>query len=60
MPAQAWDGDQPAWTEDLLEARSATIYGGTSEIQRDIIGDRILDLAQEDPLRDVPWKQIPR
>lgn len=60
MSVQAWDSEQPAWVAELLEARSATIYGGTSEIQRNIIGDRILGLAQEDPLRETPWKQVPR
>ncbi|GEL23062.1 putative acyl-CoA dehydrogenase FadE17 [Pseudonocardia sulfidoxydans NBRC 16205] len=33
-----------AWTDDYLNARARTIYGGSSEIQRDTIATRILGL----------------
>jgi alkylation response protein AidB-like acyl-CoA dehydrogenase len=33
-----------AWTDDYLNARARTIYGGSSEIQRDTIASRILGL----------------
>jgi alkylation response protein AidB-like acyl-CoA dehydrogenase len=33
-----------AWTDDYLNARARTIYGGSSEIQRDTIAERILGL----------------
>jgi len=32
------------WTDDYLNARARTIYGGSSEIQRDTIATRILGL----------------
>jgi alkylation response protein AidB-like acyl-CoA dehydrogenase len=35
------------WTYHYLESFSETIAGGTSEIQRNIIGERILDLPRE-------------
>jgi len=38
--------DQP-WTHDYLEAYSETIAGGTAEIQRNIIAERILGLPRE-------------
>jgi alkylation response protein AidB-like acyl-CoA dehydrogenase len=35
-----------AWRSDFLYSRAASIYGGTSEIQRDIIGSRLLKLPR--------------
>lgn len=41
-------GDGPSdakWREQFLYSRAATIYGGTAEIQRDIVARRLLDLG---------------
>jgi alkylation response protein AidB-like acyl-CoA dehydrogenase len=35
-----------AWADYFLRARAATIYAGSSEIQRNIIGERILGLPK--------------
>ena len=35
------------WTETYLYSRAASVYGGTAQIQRNIIADRILALPQE-------------
>lgn len=35
-----------AWVDYFLRARAATIYAGSSEIQRNIIADRILELPR--------------
>ena len=35
------------WTHDYLESYSETIAGGTAEIQRNIIAERILGLPRE-------------
>ena len=35
------------WLEDYLESYSETIAGGTAEIQRNIIGERLLGLPRQ-------------
>ena len=37
-----------AWRKEFLYSRAATIYGGTAEVQRNIIARRLLDLGGED------------
>ena len=40
------DGDEGiAWRTEYLYSRAATIYGGTAEVQRNIIARRLLDLG---------------
>ncbi|MGI8329485.1 acyl-CoA dehydrogenase family protein [Actinomadura scrupuli] len=38
---------ESSWRPDYLFSRAATIYGGTAEIQRNIIARRLLDLGRE-------------
>ena len=43
-------GDDPAserWRSEYLYSRAATIYGGSAEIQRNIIARRLLDLGND-------------
>ncbi|RSN57922.1 acyl-CoA dehydrogenase family protein [Actinomadura sp. WAC 06369] len=39
--------DGTPWRSEYLYSRAATIYGGTAEIQRNIIARRLLDLGKE-------------
>jgi alkylation response protein AidB-like acyl-CoA dehydrogenase len=39
--------DESEWRTEFLYSRAATIYGGTAEIQRNIIARRLLDLGRE-------------
>ena len=39
--------DDSSWRTEYLYSRAATIYGGTAEVQRNIIARRLLDLGRE-------------
>jgi alkylation response protein AidB-like acyl-CoA dehydrogenase len=50
LPGVIGSGDDPAserWRREFLYSRAATIYGGTAEIQRNIIARRLLDLGSD-------------
>jgi alkylation response protein AidB-like acyl-CoA dehydrogenase len=50
-----------AWTDHVLGALGYRIAGGSDEIQRNIIGERVLGLPVEQRVdRDLPWRQVPR
>jgi alkylation response protein AidB-like acyl-CoA dehydrogenase len=41
------DAVSDRWRRQFLYSRAATIYGGTSEIQKNIIARRLLDLGSD-------------
>lgn len=47
LPAAIDVDDGSGWRTEYLYSRAATIYGGTAEVQRNIIARRLLDLGKE-------------
>ena len=66
--AIAWPGDTHDWSESLpfevrgmLRSRANTIEGGTTEVNKNVIGEKVLGLPREpDPWAGAPWDQVPR
>jgi alkylation response protein AidB-like acyl-CoA dehydrogenase len=51
----------PHEVRGMLRSRANTIEGGTTEVNKNIIGERVLGLPREpDPLHDTPWRDVPR
>jgi alkylation response protein AidB-like acyl-CoA dehydrogenase len=49
------------WQTLLLTAPSLSIRGGTDEIQRNIVGERVLGLPEEPRVdRELPFEELPR
>jgi alkylation response protein AidB-like acyl-CoA dehydrogenase len=59
-----WHDDAPDegfWQDMFLMQWSSRIGGGTEDIQRNIIGERVLGLPREpDALKGKPWNELPK
>jgi len=59
----AWEdgSDGGDWAYGILDSPAHSLGGGTDEIQKNTLGERVLGLPREPAVdRDIPFKQIPR
>jgi len=52
--------DSGSWIGTFLNARAGTIYAGTSQVQRNIIGEMVLGLPKEPRADSGPWNEAPK
>jgi len=56
-----YGADLPYEVRGMLRSRANTIEGGTTEVNKNIVAERVLGLPREpDPWRDAPWHDVPR
>jgi alkylation response protein AidB-like acyl-CoA dehydrogenase len=60
-PTDPYDKSLPHEIHGMLRSRANTIEGGTTEVNKNIVGERVLGLPREpDPWQGAPWSEVPR
>jgi alkylation response protein AidB-like acyl-CoA dehydrogenase len=60
MPEAGTENSPLSWVETFMSARAGTIYAGSSQIQRNIIGEQLLGLPKEPRLDAGPFRELTR
>jgi alkylation response protein AidB-like acyl-CoA dehydrogenase len=59
--AKTYEDGLPYEIRGMLRSRANTIEGGTTEVNKNVIGERVLGLPREpDPWQGKPWGEVPR
>ena len=56
-PALGTENSVANWMHSFIVARPGTIYAGTSEVQRNIVGERVLRLPKEPRSDSGTWRE---
>ncbi len=58
---EAWAASLPYEVRGMLRSRANTIEGGTTEVNKNVLGEQVLGLAREpDPYHGLSWEETPR
>jgi len=61
LTVDRWADSLPFEVRGMLRSRANTIEGGTTEVNKNILGEKVLGLPREpDPWSGAPWDEVPR